>query len=780
MVNVLTLSVPVAKPRLLQKQHIKPLTLNTMQHLNLFSVLLFRIKPHFSNLSRIGGLIMLVLLVSFTAPVQLTAQGHQDHDSHAGFISCELMAKYENTNTRVANKYLTHDKKTNRMMRSSAVAAQTATINVVFGPGAQANPDAMAAFQFAIDIWASTVVSDVPINIAADFANLGPGVLASAGPNFVFRNFTNAPVADVWYPSALAESIAGADLVGDPTAADLTVNLGNGFNWYFGTDMNPGAGQFDFVTVALHEIGHGMGFIGASSFNAGTGEGSVRFSTPPNIFIYTDFVELGDGTPIKDLPDPSVELGDALTSGDLFVTGANTLAGNGGAPAAIFAPSGYQGGSSYSHWDEATFPAGDPNSLMTPQLGQTESIHDVGDGTRGFFKDHGWGINDAELSPILANPTSLQQELPVDESASQILNLSNISEESVDFELSIDPAVGWLTLDPTSGSLATTENTDITVDFDATGLSKGFFNTEIVLTPTGFPDGEIRVAVALRVLDGTEAPVIAVNPDSFDKSLTRFSTDTELLNVANQGDDDLTFTVSIAEQVQEFNSRVAATNQSILQNGFQQVNVGTGGSSLSKALVSANGTVNKVVTTQYSTDFEDFVLGDILNQQGWFARFTDNWIISDASPSEGSLHLRGLSDGNGPNQPAAPLALSPSVPVGSEIFSSFTARVQLEGEGVTWEIIPQSPTAGSVNTRLRFNADGTIDALEATAGNFVPVNATIPTGYFDLRIVVDRTTFDLTIYFDNVLVFSGVGFAGDIEQIALLSPMEVARFNYGS
>ena len=760
---------PKPVTRLLTSSTIQPKSMQLFYQLRNPNVK-YKLSNHFST----KHLIILTWLCTLGFAYPAKTQDHSTHDNHPGFVTCELMAKYETANTKVPNKYLSFDKKSNQMMRSSAVAAQTATINVIFGPGAQANPEAQAAFQFAIDIWASTVVSSVPINVFADFANLGSGVLAQAGPTFIFRNFMNAPVPDVWYPSALAESLAGEDLVGDPNEPDLSVSLGNGFDWYFGTDMNPGPSQFDFVTVALHEIGHGMGFVGGSSFDVTTGNGSIRLGGPPNILIYSDFVILGDATPITNLPDPSVELGDALIGGDLFVNGANTLAGNGGNPSPLYAPSPYQGGSSYSHWDEAAFPAGNPNSLMTPQLGQAESIYDVGDNTRGFFKDTGWGINDADLNPIIATPNSLQEELFVDETASQTINLSNISDNTLDFQLTIDPAVNWLSLNPISGTLASAETIDITANFDATGQPKGIYNTEILVIPAGFPDADIRVAVQLRVLDGTEAPVIAVNPESFNKTLSQFSFESEVLNVANQGDDDLNITVSISDLAEQFKNRVISSNQNILQHGFQQLSVSSGGSSPENALTNSSGIVNQMVSTQYATDFEDFTLGDILDQQGWFARFTDNWIISDANPSDGSLHFRGQSDGNGPNQPAIPLALSPTVPIGNEVFSTLSARVELNGTGVTWEIIPQSNTVGFVNTRLRFGADGSITVLDARTSSFVPVNASIPTGYFDLKIVVDRTTFDLRIFFDNTLVFSGLAFAGDIEQLALLSNMEVA------
>jgi len=51
---------------------------------------------------------------------------------------------------------------------------------------------------------------------------------------------------------------------------DININMNCGFDaWYFGTDANTPAGLIDFVTVVLHEIGHGIGFIG--SMNAGNG-----------------------------------------------------------------------------------------------------------------------------------------------------------------------------------------------------------------------------------------------------------------------------------------------------------------------------------------------------------------------------------------------------------------------------------------------------------------------------------------------------------------------------
>lgn len=73
------------------------------------------------------------------------------------------------------------------------------------------------AFQHAASIWSATLDSTVPIRIRAQFAPLGANVLGSAGPIVRFRDFDNAPLAGTWYHVALANMLAGFDLM---TVAD--------------------------------------------------------------------------------------------------------------------------------------------------------------------------------------------------------------------------------------------------------------------------------------------------------------------------------------------------------------------------------------------------------------------------------------------------------------------------------------------------------------------------------------------------------------------------------
>ena len=269
-----------------------------------------------------------------------------------------------------------------------------ATINVTYDGF---TPQAQVAFQFAVDIWKSQITSAVPIEVQASFEALPTGVLGSAGAAGLIRNWDTAPLRDTWYPYPLANKIAGEDL--RPSRHDITARFSSvRDDWYFGTDGQTPAGQIDFVSVVLHEIGHGLGFSGSASVSGG--EGSLGGNG--SITVYDTFVDNGLGVAISSFPNPSVALATELQGGDLFFDGSNAEAANGGPPPELYAPNPFQQGSSYSHLDEAVFAAGDPNSLMSPSIGSGEAIHDPGAITRGLFTDMGWTTSD---SPPTATPT---------------------------------------------------------------------------------------------------------------------------------------------------------------------------------------------------------------------------------------------------------------------------------------------------------------------------------------------------------------------------------------
>ena len=102
-------------------------------------------------------------------------------------------------------------------------------------------PEAQAAFQYAVDIWSTIVVSEVPIRVEANFLELAPGVLGSAGTTNLFANFEGAPKKDRWYYSALADALSGRDLNTEVDSLDgfpdIRTRFSSVFNWYYGTDQ---------------------------------------------------------------------------------------------------------------------------------------------------------------------------------------------------------------------------------------------------------------------------------------------------------------------------------------------------------------------------------------------------------------------------------------------------------------------------------------------------------------------------------------------------------------
>ena len=94
------------------------------------------------------------------------------------------------------------------------------------------------------------------------------------------------------------------------------------------------------------------------------------------------------------------------------------------------APANYAGGSSISHWDETAFPAGDPNSLMSPQFGQAEAIQNIGDITRGLFKDIGWRLNEVDAPQIAVIPTTFSEEINTPDTVSRSIRVSSFADQT--------------------------------------------------------------------------------------------------------------------------------------------------------------------------------------------------------------------------------------------------------------------------------------------------------------------------------------------------------------
>ncbi len=263
----------------------------------------------------------------------------------------------------------------------------TSTIEVQYSGFSE---EAKTAFQFAVDIWESLIISDVPIRINASWAvssnsnNLGSATSDEA------RNFEGAPLKDVWYPIPIAEKLARKSLNSE-NSFDIIANFNAGRDdWYFETDGNTPSGQFDLVTIVLHEIGHGLGFRASMFvFNGNGNWGTGDLNGDP--IIFDTKLENSTGQELLDenlFPNNSSELADQLTGNSIVFNSPIAFAETNGLPR-IYAPQPYNPGSSISHLDENNY-SGTVNSLMTPFAAPSEAMHDPGPLTLFMFADMGW------------------------------------------------------------------------------------------------------------------------------------------------------------------------------------------------------------------------------------------------------------------------------------------------------------------------------------------------------------------------------------------------------
>jgi len=228
-----------------------------------------------------------------------------------------------------------------------------------------------AQVQASIDVWAANFESKVPIYIEATWGrSTSFSILGSARPGSYFSNFAGAPDPSLWYPSALANALAGKDLAGDNPEMIITVN--SLANWYRGGGSGPSKSEYDLQSVILHEMAHGLGFLSTDSYDEFFGYGSIDQPT-----VYDAYVQTGDGRRLSDLPSPSLELGEALTS-KLVWSGKIGNEANGDKPILLYTPKTYEDGSSVSHLDEATFSSAGPDAVMSPNLDAGEVFHEPG------------------------------------------------------------------------------------------------------------------------------------------------------------------------------------------------------------------------------------------------------------------------------------------------------------------------------------------------------------------------------------------------------------------
>src|SRR5262249_33132931 len=171
----------------------------------------------------------------------------------------------------------------------------TAAAPVGGNAGTTVGQQRLLAFKYAAAIWSAALNPRAPVRIEASFVPLSctatMGVLGVAGPTVAWAD-ASFPLSNVWYPGALANQFAGQDLdpITPPVQAQFNSSVGSstcltGDSWYYGLDGNPlSSNQFDLVTVVLHELAHGLGFVTLTDTQTG-----AQLNNRPDVWEFNMF-----------------------------------------------------------------------------------------------------------------------------------------------------------------------------------------------------------------------------------------------------------------------------------------------------------------------------------------------------------------------------------------------------------------------------------------------------------------------------------------------------------
>lgn len=179
------------------------------------------------------------------------------------------------------------------------------------------------AFIEAANIWSAVLVDPVTVNFDVGFSTLGSGILGStssssqnvtyssvrnalindvtsiddqtavnflqAGPNLNFLGntpdtttfFDNNNSVNNQFMSVNTANLKALGLLGPTGTADGSITFNSSFSFDFDISDGLTPGAFDFVGVAVHEIGHALGFVsGVDTIDAFSGSGPNANQVP--------------------------------------------------------------------------------------------------------------------------------------------------------------------------------------------------------------------------------------------------------------------------------------------------------------------------------------------------------------------------------------------------------------------------------------------------------------------------------------------------------------------
>ncbi|HMQ08909.1 MAG TPA: hypothetical protein PKC30_16535 [Saprospiraceae bacterium] len=261
-----------------------------------------------------------------------------------------------------------------------------------------------------LSVLGDLIRTPVKINIHLTYRIIDGTALAGASVSRWYSNFRNSPKINGVFPVALAEKIAGFE-INDPESPDLEIRVNSNIDWFYRVEDATGIGpRFDFFSVLLHEVLHGLGFN--SSVSVQDGIGIIGVFTNNRFTAFVDYLVNEAGQKLTSFEDQTSNMASRLSRNDLFW---NSEVNH--TKFKLFSPTPYQPGSSISHLDHNTYQNTD-DALMTPFANRGQAIRDPGISTE-IMHDLGWShtyllhdrpSNTVERSPFEKIPVQIRVE----------------------------------------------------------------------------------------------------------------------------------------------------------------------------------------------------------------------------------------------------------------------------------------------------------------------------------------------------------------------------------
>lgn len=166
------------------------------------------------------------------------------------------------------------------------------------------------------------------------------------------------------------------------------------------------------------------------------------------------------------------------------------------------------------------------------------------------YNNYGFAIDDVTgpyfPTQIAVSPDDIYEESFPDSFFDVYMYIGNVGGSQLDYTIELETSVGWLSVDPTSGSALSGEEDTVTLSFNTTGLDGHYYNTVYVISNSGQKQDEDTVSVPVH-LWCRAIPGMAVSPDSFAVDVPADGTEDEEMYVTNTGGGQLDYEIATEE-----------------------------------------------------------------------------------------------------------------------------------------------------------------------------------------------------------------------------------------